>query len=150
MTAGPARRPAPHRGWVRAALVLFAAAGLGGVAYLVAAEPPTQASYYPKCTLYQYTHLHCPGCGTGRAAHFALNGRLLTAAGYNPFAIVLLPIVAFAVARSAVRWVRGRPTRSVRPIWSGWILALAIALTVYGIARNLPWYPFTLLAPAEL
>lgn len=146
----PPGPPRAGRAWVRAVLVLFAAAGLGGVAYLVAAEPPTRDSLYPKCTLYKFTRLHCPGCGTGRAAHFALNGHLQTAAKYNPFAVVLLPVVAFAVARSAVRWVRGRATRSDRPLWSGWIMALAVALVVYGVARNLPWSPFTLLAPAEL
>lgn len=140
------RRPATG---VRAGLVLLAAAGLGGVAYLAAAHPPTPDSFYPKCTFHQATGLHCPGCGTGRAAYFALNGRVGTAARYNPFALVLLPLVAVVAVRSAVDWVRGRPARR-RLLWSGWIWLLAVALVVYGVMRNLPWPPFNALAPPEL
>jgi hypothetical protein len=60
--------------------------------------------------------------------------------------VLLLPFVAYFLASHAVLAVTGRPLRKffVRPalIWT----LLGIIL-VYWLLRNLPGYPFTLLAP---
>ncbi|QDU21524.1 DUF2752 domain-containing protein [Urbifossiella limnaea] len=148
MTAPPPDRRT--RTAVRGALVGIAVLALGGVVSLIATTPPTPDSFYPKCTLYQATGLHCPGCGAGRAAHAALNGRVAQAFAYNPVAVLLLPVVVVVALVQTVQWARGRPTRT-RIIVSGrWIMALAVALIVFMLLRNLPWYPFTLLAPHDL
>ncbi|WP_439628984.1 DUF2752 domain-containing protein [Gemmata sp.] len=135
----------PHR-WVRVALVALGLCALGGAGYLVAVTPPTADSLYPKCVLYQATGLHCPGCGTGRAAHAVLNGRLVGAAGFNPFATLAVPVLFVLAVRRAVLWVRGsdrlRARRSSR--WGWGVLAVVVA---FWVLRNVPAYPFTLLAP---
>lgn len=133
------------RGTLLAILMLGLIAGL----YSIAITPPTPDSWYPKCHFYQFTGLHCPGCGTGRAAHFALNGQLLTAARLNIFAVIALPIIAILTIRRTLAEAFGHKVRRrVIPAWSIWLLFAAIML--FWILRNIPVYPFTLLAPFEL
>lgn len=135
---------------VRGVLGAMAVLALGGVVYLLATTPPTPDSFYPKCMMYQTTGLHCPGCGTGRAAHAALNGRLVQALAFNPFAVVLLPLVIGVVLVRLGRWSRGRTVGNDLWIDGRWIWLLAVALIVFTVLRNIPAEPFTLLAPHEL
>lgn len=133
----------PYRFAVRAALVMFAvvAAG-GGLAYL-AFVPPTESAFYPKCQLHTLTGLHCPGCGTTRAMHAALNGRVLQSLAYNALPWVALPVVGIVLL------LRSRHPRESagRNVWP-WVIGATLLL--FGILRNLPWHPFTLLAPHEI
>jgi hypothetical protein len=133
---------------VRGTLLAFAATGLAAALYLIATTTPTRTSFYPKCMFYQTTGLHCPGCGTGRALHFALNGEFLRAAGFNILTTLLLPVILFFVARKLLDWVSDRPPR--QGVGSRWIWALFVVMVVFWICRNIPAYPFTFLAPVEL
>jgi hypothetical protein len=128
----------------------MAALALAGAVYFIAATPPTPDSLYPKCTLYQATGLHCPGCGAGRAAHAALNGRFAQAFAYNPIAVVLLPAVAVVVLVRVARWALGRPPRDGYLLSGRTILVLAAGLLLFMVLRNIPAEPFTLLAPHEI
>lgn len=130
-------------------LLLFAAAGLAGGLILLAVEPPTNDSWYPRCQFHSATGLHCPGCGTTRSLHAALNGHVLQSLAYNALAWVVLPIVGIALVRSLWTWYRNTPAKPHRssPIWP-WVIGALMLL--YGVLRNLPWHPFTLLAPHEL
>ena len=135
---------------VRLILVAFLALAAVAGLYLIAVTPPTPESIYPKCMFHKVTGLHCPGCGMGRATHFLLNGRPLTAIQYNAFVILVLPVVVVAAIRSLFGWALRAPTRDHRPIRAFWIWLLFAALLLFAIARNLPFEPFTRLAPQEL
>lgn len=141
-------RSGPQRA-VRGTLLAFAAAGFAAGCYFIAVTPPTPESWYPKCHFYQLTGLHCPGCGTGRAAHFFFNGDLQTAARLNIFAVIALPIIAILTIRTIVFRAFGRtPKRRLAPAWAIWLLFAAIML--FWLLRNIPAYPFTLVAPFEI
>jgi hypothetical protein len=90
--------------------------------------------------------MHCPGCGTTRALHALLNGRLTQALAYNALIFLVLPVLAWVQFR---RWRAGAnaapPRDARRAHWWPW-LVLGVILA-FGVARNLPWYPFVLLAP---
>ena len=120
----------------------------GGLAF-VAVVPPTADSFYPKCQLYQTTGLHCMGCGLTRSAHSLLNGRLEQAVAYNLFTPLLVVWLAFEGGRRAVARLRRRPNPGwwFRAEWTPWLLG---ALALYMLLRNLPAWPFTLLAPHDL
>lgn len=130
--------------------MLFAAvAAAVAVAYL-AIVPPTEFTFYPKCQLHSLTGLHCPGCGTTRAVHAGLNGRFAQSLAYNALAWVAVPVAAIVLVRSLRDWYRNvptKPTRAGSPVWP-WVIGATLLL--YAILRNLPWHPFTLLAPHEL
>ncbi|MFD0895149.1 DUF2752 domain-containing protein [Luteolibacter ambystomatis] len=102
---------------------------------------------WPGCLFHQWTGFHCPGCGMTRATFALLHGDILKAFRYNPLGVVLFPIALIGVLLQAIGWANNRPP----PIrWSAgsrgafWIAVLVIA---FWILRNLPWWPFTLLAP---
>ena len=111
---------------------LFAAVGLA----IVFAVDPTRVSLFPPCPLHRYTGLWCPGCGTTRALHQLLHGNLAAAFRFNPLAISLLPVVGYLA-------VRGE-SLALKPIWIWTLLGVVV---VFGVLRNIPVYPFTLLAP---
>lgn len=104
---------------------------------------PADAAWLPRCPLYQATGLHCPGCGATRAAHALLHGDVARALTMNPLLVCAAPpIAAYWVwnrRRLGPAWVDTVPARAV--------LVLLVVMILYGVLRNLPWYPFTLLAP---
>ena len=139
------RRTILVRGGVAAVAVLLGGAAL----YLLANNPPTDDSYYPKCLSYQLTSIHCPGCGATRAVHALLNFNVLQALAYNPVLIALLPFGVFALGRTF--WHRARGTTPGRLPGFVWFPRIvAIVFIVFWILRNIPVYPFELLAPHEL
>ncbi len=140
---------ATRRVAVRGTLLVFAAVGVAVALYLIAVTPPTRDSLYPKCLMYQTTGLHCPGCGTGRALHFALNGELLRAAQFNLLAAFVLPLLLFLSLPRLLRWAVGKPQLPAR-LHSWWIWLLFAVIMLFGICRNIPFSPFKLLAPTEL
>ena len=67
----------------------------------------------------------------------------------NPLTILLLPFVSYGLASHALTAIRGRGLpQPFLPAWG--IRALCAVIVLYGIARNLPFYPFHLLAPGGL
>jgi hypothetical protein len=118
-------------------------------AFLVYLEEPGEGSWFPRCLLFSLTRIHCPFCGGTRCAHALLHGDLAQAAAYNILALFLLPPVVFFFYWTAWRSWRDRPL----PTWNPpkWVPRLLIAvLVVFWIVRNLPFYPFELLAPHKL
>jgi len=112
---------------------LVVGSALTALAYAV---DPARVEWLPPCPFHQLTGLWCPGCGGTRAFHQLVHGNFLAALHLNPVAISLLPLAGYFV-------VRGEWT-TVRPIWIWSLLSVVIA---FGILRNIPIYPLTLLAP---
>jgi hypothetical protein len=135
---------------IRVSLVALAALAVVAGGYVIATTVPTRDSFYPKCVTHQLTSLHCPGCGTGRAAHFVLTGRPLDAARANLFAPFLLPFAIVAAFRGLLRWALDSPPSNREPVRAIWLWLLVAGLLVYTVARNIPVQPFTSLAPQEI
>ena len=148
---GSPRYNAPMRRttWVRAGLLAVGGVLAVAAAAFVAVVPPTEHSLYPKCQLYQTTGLHCMGCGLTRSAHSLLNGQVLQAFAYNIAGPLLVGWAAFEAGRRGWAWLRGRPDPGwwFRVDWTPWVM---LVLGVYMVLRNLPWWPFTVMAPHEL
>jgi hypothetical protein len=124
-----------------AALAAFAV----GVVLLEIFDPAT-SGMFPPCPLRYLTGWYCPGCGSLRAIHQLLHGKLGAAWALNPLTVVLLPFLTYGLASSALFELRGRglPQPFLR---AAWIRALCAAIILFGIARNFPIHPFDLLAP---
>ena len=105
-------------------------------AVVVFAFDPMRVSLFPPCPLHQYTGLWCPGCGTTRAMHQLLHGNVAAAFRFNPLAISLLPVIGYLAIR--------REEQVMKPVWIWTLLGVVVA---FGVLRNIPVYPFTLLAP---
>jgi hypothetical protein len=121
------------------AVVCIVAAGL----YFLS---PYDSGVYAPCPFNALTDLYCPGCGTLRGLHELLHGRIGSAMGLNPLMVLSLPFIAYSFIKYIAAGMRERPERKIF-IPSGFIWALLGIVVLFWILRNLPYYPFTLLAP---
>lgn len=137
------------RDW-RLRLILMACVALTaymGALYLYFAGP--QNIRIP-CLFHLVTGLYCPGCGAGRACYSILHGEFLKAFCYNPLMTVLLPLIGIYTAARAVDWIvtgENHIDRKINVKFLTWVLVIVV---VYGVLRNIPVFPFTLLAPEGL
>lgn len=107
---------------------------------------PAREGVYPICLFHKVTGWHCAGCGTARALHQLLHGHVLTALDLNPLLILALPLLAWIGIPCLIAWLHGKPSpsRRIGAVWVVWIVAIVL---LYTIARNIPAWPFTILAP---
>ena len=116
---------------IPAAILLIAA-----LAAVYAMEPGnTVQRFMPRCPFHEVTGMHCPGCGGTRAVHALLHGHPLKALRYNailfPMGICTLLIWKYPKLQ----------------YYKPFTFTVATLFILFFICRNLPFYPFTLLAP---
>lgn len=128
---------------VRRPWTWLAVAGLAG-ALLLRGSASWWSTAMPGCLIHELTGWHCPGCGGTRCAVHLLNGNLSKALAMNVAVVVIAFAGAGVLSSSVWREGQGRPAKGVPP-WLAW--SLAGFLVAFTVLRNLPWWPFTLLAP---
>lgn len=110
---------------------------------------PATSTLFPPCPVYFLTGWYCPGCGSLRAMHQLLHGQVRVAWAMNPLSVPLFPFLAYGLAAEAMLYARGRKL-PLLVLPGAWIRALCAAILLFGIARNLPFHPFNLLAPGGM
>lgn len=107
-------------------------------------DPADQGSALPACPLLTLTGLYCPGCGSTRCLHALAHFDLPTALAMNPLLVLSLPVLGVLVLNTA----------SIRVKLPGFLERLIVdprfwlwLLVSYWVLRNLPWPPFSWLAP---
>lgn len=129
------------RGWLLSGLVAAAAVGATVLWHF---DPHQAGNPLPPCPSLWLTGLFCPGCGTTRALHALLHGDLPGALAMNPLMVLSLPPVAVLLAHE----LQLLP-KSLAPLAKrlGNARAWAVVVIGYAVLRNLPWPPFSWLAP---
>ncbi|HUD67674.1 MAG TPA: DUF2752 domain-containing protein [Candidatus Sulfotelmatobacter sp.] len=127
----------------------IAVAAVAVAAVLLRAFDPARSGIFPPCPVRYLTGWYCPGCGSLRAIHEILHGHLWVAWAMNPLTVLLLPFLAYGLASHLLFEIRGRglPQPYLPAVW---IRALGAAIVLFGIVRNLPFHPFTLLVPGAM
>jgi hypothetical protein len=130
----------------RLALVLgLIVAALAAIAW----RHPRSYAWLPQCPS-RMVGAYCPGCGSTRATHHLLHGRIDLAWEHNPLFVALgVPLAAFWIGARACGVAVGK-----RPVFTptariGMALAwsLVALLLAYMLVRNLPFEPFAWLRP---
>ena len=96
---------------------------------------PLQSRWTSPCFFYEISGIYCPGCGGTRALYAMLHGNILASLHNN---LLLFPLLITAmVLYFHPQWALKRSVA----------YSIVIAVILFMILRNLPFYPFTLLAP---
>lgn len=106
-----------------------------GVCVLAYIAEPGKSKWLPPCLFHWATGLYCPGCGNTRALHALVHGNILESISNNLLLIpacVLLGIFHFFPKLTLHKYI----------CWT-----LGVIVVAFFILRNLPWEPFTYLAP---
>lgn len=112
-------------------------AGLAFAAWVVLfVVDPASQSLLPSCLFHSLTGLHCPGCGATRALHRLAHGDFDAALKLNALVVLGLPL-----GLSIAIWRKRLKTPSW--FWKAFILCIVL----FSVMRNIPLYPFILLAP---
>ena len=107
---------------------------------------PTKHTFFPKCAFHLATGYSCPGGGSSRALFALTHGNVFEAFRLNPGILCLLTMGVTDFGRYI------RSTSQARPYYTlfanTWlVIGLVVGMVVYAVLRNLPWMPFTSLAP---
>lgn len=107
-----------------------------------------EAQPLPMCGVKKLTGFHCPGCGGTRCAQNIIEGNWLGAFGYNPLLmsgfILVMAICLYLIVRITLL---GKAPPRIANINTQWIWLGLAGIALFTILRNIPTYPFTLLAP---
>ncbi len=129
----------------RLTALAFIIMGTGAILYLLW-QPLSGIIPAPPCPLHEYTGLLCPGCGTSRALKEILKGNLAGAWGYNLMTVLFLPVLIWAALSQIYIIIRGRkPPGLILP--APWPWVLLVAISAYGILRNIPLPVFDYIRP---
>lgn len=123
--------------------VIGCMAGIGA-GYLYFHNP---LKYPLPCLFHVITGLYCPGCGAGRASYNILHGNFLTAFCYNPVMVFLLPFLGIYFVTVAADWALTGKNHVDKKINPKILIGILVFLLIFGVIRNLPFYPFRLLVP---
>lgn len=126
-------------------------AGLGasviaGGSAMVAYFDPTKVSIMPVCPMFSVTGIACPGCGLTRGFHALFHGDVVSAVDFNLLVPVWALIFGYVVVSLALLAIRGRGL----PMWvthPKFLWTFVIVMVVFGVLRNIPVYPLTILFP---
>jgi hypothetical protein len=99
---------------------------------------------FPQCPFHFITGFHCPGCGSQRALSALVHGDIVSAMHYNILLILFLPLLLHAGFVS----IRYSNTEKLK-LWYNPLFGRIVVIVVlsFWLLRNIPSYPFTILAP---
>jgi len=127
------------RGWPWPLVAGLSLLGLG-VALVLFAFDPARHAFYPMCLFKRMTGYDCPGCGGLRALHHLLHGDVRGAFQLNALVVIVLPLLAIGGF-----WMWRRSSHNQQASGRGasfWVWLVVGTVIVFGIVRNLPWWPF--------
>jgi Protein of unknown function (DUF2752) len=98
--------------------------------------PPAGSRFYPRCPVFFWLHLYCPGCGGTRALAALLHGRLKEAMHWNAMVVIFFPFAAVFLALTY--WRAMRATTFLWPTIPDSLLKLSLVLVaIFTVVRNL-------------
>jgi len=135
-----------HKKWLRVLVgvgVPFSLLALVVICIWLNATPP--------CWFYELTGLYCAGCGSGRAFLAILRADFYAAFRFQPLMIIFLPFLCYYCLKQYIAFVFGRDILPFPKIRSRfWGIFLLVLIISYWVLRNIPIFPFDLLAPTAV
>lgn len=95
------------------------------------------------CVFKTLTHLNCPSCGVSRMCVSISHGDIKSAFYYNQVLVFLTPLIALYYIFYQIRYIR-TGQRKISKLENNTMILIIVILVIYGIVRNLPFYPYRL------
>ena len=107
---------------------------------------PSEVDFLPKCPMYGITGVYCPGCGSQRATHQLLNLNIIGVLEQNVLFLGGLLILGYHLTVTCLNvFFRKKMYNYLYHPYTPKIILVVII--IFWILRNIPSYPFNLLAP---
>jgi hypothetical protein len=117
-----------------------------GMAALFFVLDPAEHILFPRCIFNTITGYYCPGCGSQRAIHSLLHFNLTGVVSYNALFIPAFLLIFYHYLHPILNNLFGSKLPNIFYFKSTpWIIFGFII--VFWVARNLPFFPFSVLAP---
>ena len=120
--------------------------GFTGLAVLFFVLDPAKHNLFPRCLFNSITGYYCPGCGSQRAVHSLLH---LDIAGVVSQNFLFIPAFMLILYHYTYPLLNGKFKWKLPNIFyfknTPWIIFGVVI--IFWVLRNLPFYPFSVLAP---
>jgi hypothetical protein len=127
-------------------LIIFAAVLLTALLYFFV-DARNENNLLPRCMFNSLTGLYCPGCGSQRALSAMLHGDFADALHYNLLMMISLPFIIYSAIIFIINTFRQKQIVQKFFYSAGFAKIFFIAVIIFWVIRNIPFYPFNLLAP---
>lgn len=109
--------------------------------------PASDHSFHPACPFHALTGLYCPGCGSQRSISALLKGNIGEAFDKNALMVLSLPMIGYSAF--IFIWNTFNKNKKTQKIFYDplFVKILLVVVVLFGVLRNIPFYPFTWLAP---
>lgn len=108
---------------------------------------PSDVHFLPKCPLYTSTGIYCPGCGSQRATHQLLQFNIIGVLQQNVLYLIGLLIIGYHLSIIGINLFFKKDIYNYIYHPKTPIIIL-VFIIIFWILRNIPYYPFNLLAPS--
>lgn len=111
---------------------------------------PGESKIFLPCFFHYITNLYCPGCGSTRLLYSLIHGDIVTALKCNILVLIFIPILFYSFIVLCVNiYLKKQVLRPINftPAISRAIIIIVIIFTIF---RNIPFVPFSYLAPISL
>lgn len=120
--------------------------GITAMAVLFFVLNPSEHEIFPRCIFNSITGYYCPGCGSQRAIHNLLHLNFTGVIHNNFLFIPAFLLIAYHYLHSILnKWMNWKLPNIFYYKSTPWIIFGVVIL--FWIARNIPSYPFSVLAP---
>lgn len=117
-----------------------------GLAVLFFVLNPAEHEIFPRCLFNSITGYYCPGCGSQRAIHSLLHLNFAGVIGNNFLFIPAFLLILYHYLHPVVnRFFKWKLPNIFYFKSTPWIIFAFVIL--FWILRNIPFYPFSVLAP---
>lgn len=117
-----------------------------GIIFIYTSINPNKVDFLPKCPFFVISGLYCPGCGSQRATHQLLNFNFLGVLKNNILYVFGIIIISYHFSILAIQKFSNKEVYNYIYHPKTPIIIL-IFILLFWVLRNIPCYPFNLLAP---
>ena len=120
--------------------------GFTGLAVLFFILDPAKHDLFPRCLFNSITGYYCPGCGSQRAVHSLLHLDFAGVVSYNFLFLPAALLIFYHYLHPVLNRFFGWKLPNVFYFRNTPLIILGVIM-LFWILRNIPFYPFTILAP---